>query len=282
MGKSSRTKRSAAVRSAKRARTNQWWYAITAIIVIVGIGLIVYVKNSAAAPEGPFVADQVNQTNPNNKDSHWHAALGVYDCDHWLGDGSGDGLWSWPAATPSGSPARVNNTSAYAGMHSHADGIIHMEPLVTEEAGRNATISKYFEFGGWDISSDSYDFLGTKRTNGDKCGAKPGKLSWGVARFDPTASDATTKKYKIEVREGSAGPYKLFNDDIVVIAFLPEGKTIADIGNPPSVVKLPDAPTNETPVGEMPPVVTTAPGVTVPVDTAPTTAPAATSTTANP
>jgi hypothetical protein len=151
-----------------------------------------------------------------------------------------------------------------------------MEPQVNEEAGKNATIGKYFDFGGWDISSDSYDFVGVERSNGDKCGDKPGTLAWGVAKFDPTASDATTKTYKIEEREGSAGAYKLFNDDIVVIAFLPEGKKITDIGNPPSVVKLPDAPTNETPVGETPtslPSATTVPGVTVPVDTAaPTTA----------
>ena len=275
MGKSSRTKRSAAVRSAKRAKTNQWWYAITAIILIVGVGLIVYVRNTQADPEGPFVMDQVNQTNPNNKDSHWHAALGVYDCDKWVSDGvSGDGLWAWPAATPSGSPARVNQPNVYAGMHSHADGILHMEPQVNEEAGKNATIGKYFQFGGWDISSNSYDFLGVKRSNGDKCGNKPGKLSWGVARMDPQAADATTKKYKFEIREGNPGAYKLFNDDIVVVAFLPEGKTIADIGNPPSVVKLPDAPTNETPVGEMPTIQTTVPGATVPVDTAaPTTTP---------
>ena len=275
MGKSSRTKRSAAVRSAKRAKTNQWWYAITAIILIVGVGLIVYVRNTQADPEGPFVMDQVNQTNPNNKDSHWHAALGVYDCDHWVGDGSsGDGLWAWPAATPSGGPARVNQPNIYAGMHSHADGIIHMEPQVNEEAGANATVGKYFQFGGWKISSDSYDFLGVSRKNGDKCGDKPGTVKWGVAKFDPTASDATTKKYKIEEREGDPGSYKLFNDDIVVIAFLPEGKSFADIGNPPSVVKLPDAPTNETPVGEMPTIQTTGPGATVPVDTAaPTTTP---------
>jgi hypothetical protein len=266
MAKSS-PKRRAAVRSAKRARTNQWWYWLTAIILIAGVGLIVYVRATEAEPEGPYVLDQVNQTNPHNKDSHWHAALGVYDCDHWLGDGTGDGVWAWPAATPSGSPARFNNTNIYAGLHSHADGIIHMEPQVNEEAGKNATIGKYFEFGGWDVSSSGYDFLGTKRQNGDKCGDKPGKLSWGVAQMDPTASDATTKKYKFDVRDGDPGSFKLTNDNIVVIAFLPEGKTIADIGNPPSVAKLPDAPQNETPVGQMPSVTTTVPGETP--DTAP-------------
>ena len=84
---------------------------------------------------GPFLRDQANPDNPKNEQNHWHAALGVYDCDRWAGDGvSGDGVWIWHPATPGGSPARAGNTNVYAGLHSHADGIIHMEPQVTEEA----------------------------------------------------------------------------------------------------------------------------------------------------
>jgi hypothetical protein len=47
-----------------------------------------------------------------------------------------------------------------------------------------------------------------------------------------------------------------------VIAFLPEGKTIDSIGNPPSLVKLKDALNVETPPGQMPPVTTAPAGVT--------------------
>ena len=158
MGKASSAKRKrASVRSAKRSRTNTWWYGLTAIVVIAGVSLIVYAKQTAPAPVGPFLADA---SNPTKKDTHWHAALGVYDCDHWMGDTPGSGIWQWKYATPSGTPARASDTSQYAGLHSHDDGVIHMEPASSEEAGRNATVGRYFDFGGWKISATSFDFLG--------------------------------------------------------------------------------------------------------------------------
>ena len=43
-------------------------------------------------PVGPFLQD----SNGTKKDTHWHAALGVYDCDHWMGDSTGSGVWNWP------------------------------------------------------------------------------------------------------------------------------------------------------------------------------------------
>ena len=144
MAKSSRTKRSAAVRSAKRARTNQWWYAITAIILIAGIGLIVYVKNSQAEPEGPYVMDQVNQTNPKNRDSHWHAALGVYDCDHWVGDGSG-------AACPCGNAGAAGHGCASSvdpsGARLSASGTasVAADTLVLAASGMPNSSCLYFQ-----------------------------------------------------------------------------------------------------------------------------------------
>ena len=266
----------AAVRSAKRSRTNTWWYGLTALVVIVGVALIVYARNSAPSPVGPYVAGSSHTT-----DTHWHAALGVYYCDHWLGDSTGEGLWTWPYATPGGSPARAGNTSAYAGLHSHGDGIIHMEPAVSAEAGRNATVGLYFEYGGWKLSSTSFSFLGTTVTNGDKCGGKPGTVQWATARWDRTAGP---QKYTVQT--GDPSKYKLYDDDIVVIAFLPEGKTIQSIGNPPSLAKLGSATNTETPPGQMPPVAqspTTAatPATTVKPSTA-TTKPASATPTSQP
>ena len=275
MGKaSSNKKRRAAVRSAKRAKNNNWWYALTAIVVVIGIALVVYARQSQPAPVGPYILDQVNQTNPHNKDSHWHAALGVYDCDKWLSDGSGDGVWNWPNATPDQRPARADNTNVYAGLHSHDDGIIHMEPAVSEEAGRHATVGKYFEYGGWKLSSDGYTFVsgpGNQTTtvkNGDQCAGKPGKLTWALAKFNGKPTD----KQKYQLESGNPADYKLYNDDIVVLAFTSNGKTAADLGNPPSLVKLPDAASNEGQGTTN----TTMPPVTAPLATTPNTATKAT------
>jgi hypothetical protein len=187
--------------------------------------------------------------NPTELDTHWHAALGVYNCDHWMGDGSGNGIWAWPYATPQGAPARADNTNVYAGIHSHGDGIIHMEPAEAWDAGMNTTVGRYFDYGGWKLSSDGYTFLGATVKNGDKCGAAPGTLQWAIGKWDGTSATQ-----RMTVERGDPSEYKLYNDDIVVIAFLPSAKTIDSIGNPPSLQNLGAALGVEAPPGQMPAV----------------------------
>ena len=285
----SRAKRKrAAVRSAKRSRNNTWWYSLTAIVVIAGIALIAYTQATKPAPVGPFLTNG----DPTQKDTHWHAALGMYDCDHWMGDTSGSGIWNWPNANAQSQPSRASNPNVYAGLHSHDDGVIHMEPLVSEEAGKNATVGLYFDFGGWKLSSTGFSFLGTTVKNGDKCGTKAGTLQWEVGTWDGDTTGKTKQKYT--VKTGNPAKYKLHQYDIVVVAFLPEGTSISSIGSPPSVPNLAKALGAES---AAPGPQTTMPAVTIPVvpttkpGTAPTTpsttpgstsAPAATSPTSKP
>jgi hypothetical protein len=144
-----------------------------------------------------------------------------------------------------------------------------MEPSASDEAGRNATVGKYFQFGGWKLSSTSYDFLsgsgGAKVKNGDQCNGQPGELQWGVAKFNGDVKKPQT----VVAKTGNPADYKLYNDDIVVIAYLPKGKSITSIGSPPSLANLPDAANNE---GAGPPttVPTGGPTTTPPVTTVPT------------
>jgi hypothetical protein len=226
------------------------WYVVTGLVLVVGVMLIV-----VSRPDSSEAGVQIGE--------HWHAALGVYDCDTWVSDGTGDGLWQWPYATADQRPSRGDNQSAYAGLHSHADGIIHLEPATSEETGEDATIGKYFEFGNWEVDSTSYNFLGVERKNGDACGDAKGTMAWSLNGVEQTSNPAD---------------YVLEDGDVVVIAFLPEGTELSEIGAPPSVANLANAVNTETPPGQMAPI-TTAPATdTLPADTA-TTAPAATDTT---
>ena len=69
---------------------------------------------------------------------HWHTALGVNICGQWIGPA--------PAfEKPYDSPNQVANV----GIHSHADGLIHTHPFVVGEEGNNATVGKFFSYGGW-------------------------------------------------------------------------------------------------------------------------------------
>jgi hypothetical protein len=254
------------VRSAKRSRQTSWWYGLTAIVVIAGIAGIVFTQATKAAPVGPFLA---NSSNPTKKDTHWHASLGMYNCDRWLSDGTGAGVWNWPQANAGGSPSQASNPSVYAGMHSHDDGVIHMEPLVTAETGKNTTIGLYFKYGGWKVSSTGFSFLGTTVKNGDQCAGGPGTLQWEVGKWD-----GTTGKQKYTVQTGNPADYKLFQDDVVVIAFLPPGKSIASIGDSPALPNLGKAlGVSETPgtVTTMPPIATPTTGGPTPTTAKPTT-----------
>jgi hypothetical protein len=268
--KSRAHRRRAAVRAAQRTRTNTFWYAITAFVVVVGIALIVFARASEPPEVGPRLASSSGSRPPD----HWHAALGVYNCDQWVSDGSGDGVWVWPAQTSQGSPGRVG-TDAYAGLHSHGDGIIHMEPVVTEEAGRNATLGRYFTFGGWDLSSSGFNFLGTKVNNGDTCKGKPATLKWAVGQWKGNDKITYTEK------SGDPSHYKLNNNDVVILAFVPKDVKITSLGNPPSLAHLPGASERE---GMTLDTTTSTPAATPTTNTptSPTTAAGATTTTLAP
>jgi hypothetical protein len=229
MGKAARSKRSKrkrrSVQSARRTTGTRWWYGLVAVILVAGIALVAFSRTQASSAVGPQPGRD-----------HWHAALGVYDCNRWLGDSTGSGLWLWPAATDQGSPARVG-TNQYAGLHSHDDGIIHMEPVSADESGNNATVGRYFEFGGWKLSATSYSFLGNTVQNGNRCGNQSGVIRWETARFN---GNINSSQPYVE-HTGNPADFKLNNGDIVVIAFVPRSASLAALGNPPSLPNLPNA-----------------------------------------
>jgi hypothetical protein len=205
-----------------RARRSQ---IALALLVITALGACNGGKStstSTSSTSTTVVGPAIYDPNVPNSDWHWHAALGVFDCDHWMGDSTGNGVWQWPAATPQGEPGRANDPNTYAGLHSHDDGIIHMEPATPDEAGTNATLGRYFEFGGWKLSATGFTFLGTTRANGDKCATKPATLQWWVHG---------------KAHTGDPAAYKLYDRDIVVLAFVPAATPCP--GRPPSAKNLP-------------------------------------------
>src|SRR5262249_39334965 len=109
---------------------------------------------TAARPAGP--GPQL--VNADGLTDHWHAALGV---NIW-------GTWQpgpiWPSTGPVQGQmtlTRADDPNQYAGLHTHqlangdSDGLIHMEPASPDEAGTNATLGRYMEFGGWHADASS-------------------------------------------------------------------------------------------------------------------------------
>jgi hypothetical protein len=199
MGKSSRQKRRT-YQTPKRSRTNAnlVWYVAAAVLVIGG-SLAVALSRSNTSGIGPTASD------------HWHAALGVDDCGKWAPN------WLTPVSQ-AGGPIRADN-HLYAGMHSHGDGLIHMEPQSSADTGENATVGEYFKSAGFTIKTNEIKFGTLDPTttviekNGNKCNGKPGVLRWAVNGKE---------------HHGDPGKYKIFNGDVIAIFF-----TTADAKLPP-------------------------------------------------
>lgn len=240
MGKSSRQKRRTYQTPTKRSRSgsNLVWYAAAAILVIGGSLAVALSRSNSASGVGPTATD------------HWHAALGVNDCGHWTPN------WLTPISSTTQTPVRVN-TEIYAGLHSHGDGLIHMEPKTSDEMGDKATVGEYFKFSGFKLNSTSITF-GTlaqdttvNEKNGNKCNGKPGVLRWSVNGKE---------------KKGNPANYKIFNGDVIELVFTTADAKLPPKSDVPSYAELQDILGNPN-KPENPP------GATVPAGTTSTTTP---------
>jgi hypothetical protein len=229
-------------RSGPRSSAFGWWLGVSAVVVA---GLVLIVMSRGSRPEADTsVGPPIN--------AHWHAVVGVYACGDWV-------LPHPPQLTPLPDP------------HTHADGIIHAEPLSSASANARATLSRFADVGGrWSVSSTRLKlWTGKTYENGDRCESlenKPGEVRWTVNG---------------EPQVGSPGDYVVEDGDVVVLAFMPKGEdfptlppwagTLAENGSP---VNHPDFLPPE-PEGGAPTSSTTA---QAPTTQAPTTAASTTST----
>lgn len=230
MATKSRMKRRA-LRNPKRARGggSNWFNLTISIIVVVGVALVLISRQpgGSAGSVGPKLSGKGGQPD------HWHAAIGINICGEW----QPGPLW------PNAQLFRVG-TSTYAGMHTHTlsddspDGIIHMEPQASADAGRNATVGQFMKSGGWKLSSDSMelwagkDGAAIKHKNGEKCtgkfNGKKAELRWALGSY------TSGKKTQLVERNGNPSSLKLYNDNVVAIYFVPADTKLDSLGAVPS------------------------------------------------
>lgn len=133
------------------------WAPVVGIIVVVfGIlGFLFIVRSATGAPR---IGD------------HWHAPYQFFAC--------GD---------------RQPNAPVWeSGVHTHADGIIHIHPFQTFEEGSGARLVKWFEYGGGKLSNSEVNIPGSSQTykNGDACAdGRPGEVQVFVTRVGAATED---------------------------------------------------------------------------------------------
>src|SRR4051812_11176821 len=200
--KYSRARIRSKVRKPKRGGSSRGWIISTVAIAVVGTLLVVLSYNdrqneSAVAPIA-------------NKD-HWHAYLGVNVCGTWE-----------PAVPQFEGRDGSMSQNPQAGIHSHADYLIHDHPFASDEAGKKATLGRYLGYAQSSVSSDSIKLWSNwvpnvDFSNGDKCkeSGKPGELQWKVGKLgEPWPTKAET---------GNPSDHHIANGEIIALYFVPKG-----------------------------------------------------------
>lgn len=133
------------------------WAPVVGIIVVVfGIlGFLFLVRSATGAPR---IGD------------HWHAPYQFFACGEKQPNAS---VWE-------------------SGVHTHADGIIHIHPFQTFEEGSGARLVKWFEYGGGKLTNSEVNIPGSSKTykNGDACpDGRPGELQVFVTRVGASSEE---------------------------------------------------------------------------------------------
>ena len=243
MGRASSSKKVARAASTGGGRTARGsrplgWYAAIALVTLLGIAGIVFSR----AEYRQEIAAGTDGTPPIANQDHWHAAYGIYACDEFL-----------PPLMDERDPK---------GIHSHADGIIHIHPFVRSAAGRNATLQVFADAIGLELEDDRIEV--------------PGGETYDAGDDDCDGKDAIVQvKVNDKIVTEEIANIKLNDGDLLTIAFAPED---AELPPPPSAGDLSrlDPRTDEViPEGETTtPPPTDENTTTVPGDTSSTSAPA--------
>ena len=172
------------------------FYGGIAMVVIIGLVLIL---TSRQEHRREFAVG-TDAEGPVARQDHWHAAYGVYLCDNF-------------------SP-QIEDQRDPQGIHTHADGIIHIHPFVRSAAGKNATIGKFFDAVRADLSDTSVKMPGDKEYSegDDECGGKPGQV---VVKVNDKVVTRNVRDVKMNDR------------DLITIGFVAEG-TGEELPPPPS------------------------------------------------
>jgi hypothetical protein len=183
--------------------SNALWFGALAVVVLLGVGLIGFTIVQRPDEPDSDVAPQVGE--------HWHAAYGINVC----------GEWQQPLQ---------DVRQDVSGIHTHADGLVHIHPFSSRYAGEGANLGVFGEMVGLELAEDSITLPdGETYSTGDDCNGEEGEVRV-VVWDDPTAEEPR------EV-DGDPASYAPQDTEVVTIAFLPVG---AEVEMPPTVPRLQD------------------------------------------
>lgn len=195
-----------------------------ALVVILGTAGIVYSRDQRQ-PDG---------SRPRPGD-HWHAAIGFNVC----------GTFAPPLPQP----------QEPAGLHTHGEGLVHIEPSGSQTQGKRATLGVLFDTVDTTASAREIKLpSGEARKNGESCEQGPAKVQTKVW-------DSTDPGDQGRLVEGDPSDLRPQDGMLVTVAFVPEG---VEIPRPPSAGALDEVREPTAPIDPLASTTTTSvdPGAT--------------------
>ncbi len=157
-------------------------------------------------PAAALAPSSINQ-------DHWHAAYGVYLCDHFA-------------------PVLIDQHEDRLGIHTHGEGVIHIHPLVPESSGPNAQLGLFAAQVGLGLHDDQIQMPdGTTYRNGDTCPGTDQKMTLRVYEWIADQPDLPPQVF---TRDLTHIPFTR-DRTAFTIAMVPDGVTPP---MPPSVAEL--------------------------------------------
>ena len=191
-------------RAARSTKPLVWWGVMGLVVLLGVVGVVL--SRQERQERGPAAL-----TPPTTQD-HWHAAYGVYLCDEF--------------APP------IQDQNDPRGIHTHADGIIHVHPFSSAAAGDNAVLDQFSRAAGMTLTDSRIKLPGGKtfEEGETECDGEPGIVQ---------------VKVDGEIVTDDVADIKLGDRQILTIAFAPEGAELPDPPSVPNLDNLSDVPPSE-------------------------------------
>lgn len=213
-------------------------------IVVLGVTLVVFARGERDAEEGepPLLGD------------HWHAAYGIYDCDTFL------------------PPVQGDMDRDRVGLHTHSDGLVHIEPRSSAVTGPNATFGRWTQQYGLELDEQRIRPPGSDgRERGDECAGKAGEVR--AVTWDGPNDDTP------QVHAGDPDDIRLRDNQLITVAFVARDMDTDDLPKPPSTAELPSRSADAEPTTTLAPTTPPSSSPETTTSTAPPATPAGSGTT---
>lgn len=158
-------------------------------VVVVGTALVVLsFGNGSDERTPPLVGD------------HWHIAYGVYDCTSLI------------------APFPDSMARSDSGIHTHGDGLIHLEVSSSRYSGQNANVRAFADGVDLEVDDNSLEGPGVSRQRGDRCGEDRGVVQLAV--WDAAGDESPT------ILTDGIAEFAPQDGQLVTLAFAPAGSPI--------------------------------------------------------